>query len=510
MEYSFYIVVGASATGKGVLMEQLCKEGLWEKATKYSTRSYRGESDDIVKIGNDKLSKLEAREKTLKCQIDADTDSYDDTIKWELFDIQNSIREERLNIINTYCGDGHGVVYFLNGNFYGIQTDNILDKLKYTNVVVVCSDFNVISKLKSDALLSPFIRIVYIASTIDERELLRRYKSREEVSFNGIPDEIISNIENMSSMLSSAGRLRYLSKIEEIMPLLNEQWNGILPYFETIKTRATNIRLLYNRYIDHIDIIDCPILNFYDLEYMFVQQRNYINLGKEKAKKSAPPIFMVCAAPSSGKATLMSIVGGIGQVNNNIVITKKYAKREKRPTDGRDGMVAIGKNGDFQKYINNPEDIWSWSFHNGSTEYAVDISEIKENIKMGKAQIFISNIGQIKKARELFPENIVVLYLHATHESATKKHIREKRKSELIISAQKELGISINEALTRFEEDKIFLDKLNNLVEKDLQEIKEIHNSYSQNNYQIDHVLLNTGTNNDLIEQMINLINAYG
>jgi len=509
VENKFYIVIGASATGKGVLMEQLCKEGMWVKANKYSTRSYRGDSDDIIKIGNDKLTILEDREKTLKKEIDDTAISYDDAIKWELFDVQNSIREERLNVINQYCGNGHGVVYFLNGNFYGIQTDNICEKLKHNNVVVVCSDFNVITKLKLDKNLSPFIRILYIASTIDERELLRRYKAREEIAFKGIPDELIANIESMSSMLSSAGRLKYLSKIEEIMPLLNEQWNGILPYFETIKTRATNIRLLYNRYIDHISIIDCPILNFYDLEYMFEQQRNYIRSTSRLTPKCAPPVFMVCAAPSSGKATLMSIVGGIGKINNNIVITTKYAKREKRPTDGRDGMLAIGKNGDFKTYIHNPEDIWSWSFHNGTTEYAVDISEIKENIKKGKAQIFISNIGQIKKARELFPDNIVILYLHATHETATQKHIREKRKSELIMKIHQELNISIEDALSTFENSQSYQNELESLMQKDLKEIKEIHDSYRDNNCQIDHVLLNTGTNNDLIEQMINLINTY-
>lgn len=509
MEYYFYIIVGASATGKGALMDQLIKEKKWVKATKYSTRSYRGENDDIAKIGNERLFDLEKRESELKSQIENPLNQYDESLKWELFDIQNSIREERLNIINEYCGEGSGYVYFLNGNFYGIQTSGIFEKLKENNVVVVCSDFNIIAKLKKDKTLSPYVRVIYIASTIDERELLRRYKSRETITFDGIQEESILNIENISSTLASAGRLKYYSKMEEIIPLLNEQWNEVLPYFETIKTRATNIRLLYNRYIDHIDIIDCPILNFYDLEYMFTQQRNYINFGYKKTKKSSPPIFMVCAAPSAGKATLMSIVGGLGQVNNNIVITKKYAKRAKRPTDGRDGMVAIGKEGNFLDYIKDPKDVWSWSFHGGKTEYAVDIAEIKNNIAKGKAQIFISNIGQIERARELFPQNIVVLYLHATHESATKKHIKEKRKSEIILSIQKKYGESIKEASNIFEQNIQYTKELDDLVEKDIQEIKEIHYSYCENNYLIDHVLLNTGTNNDLIEQMINLINAY-
>lgn len=505
----FYIIVGASATGKGILMEQLCKEGLWQKATKYSTRSYRGSSDDIVKISNANLESLEKQEMSLKTRIDSSSGKYDDTLKWELFSIQNAIKEERLNVINQFCGNNKGVVYFLNGNYYGIQTDNILAMLENNNVVVVCSDFHVIDKLKKDDALSPRIRIVYIASTIDERELLRRYKSREDVTLNGIPDELISNIEGLSSVLAAAGRLKYLTKIEEVMPLLNEQWNSILPYFETIKTRATNIRLLYNRYIDHIQDIDCPILNFYDVDYMFEQQRNYIRNSSIRKSKKSPPVFMVCAAPSAGKATLMSIVGGLGKVNNNIVITTKYAKRDKRPTDGRDGMVSIGKNGRFEDYISDPQNIWSWSFHNSATEYAVDIGEIKKNIAKGLAQIFISNMGQISRARFLFPDNLVILYLHATHETATKRHIEEKRKSDILSGIQIRNNCSIEEAIDVFETNNSYKDSVSSMVQNDLSEIKDIHYQYKDCNYEIDHVLLNTGTNNDLIEQMVNLINSY-
>jgi len=114
---------------------------------------------------------------------------------------------------------------------------------------------------------------MYIATTIDERELLKRYKEREKTRFPDANKTIktINQIQNMSSILLSAGRLQYIVKIEETLPLLNEEWNQYVPYFDTIKTRAANIRALYNHYINNISSIDYVVLNFYDLEYMFKQ-----------------------------------------------------------------------------------------------------------------------------------------------------------------------------------------------------------------------------------------------
>ena len=347
---------------------------------------------------------------------------------------------------------------------------------------------------------------MYLASSIDERKLLERYKKREVVTFCE-QEKIIYQIREMSSVLLSASRLRYLSKIEEVLPLLNEQWNKSLPYFETIKTRSFNIRMLYNRYIDNIQDIDYSILNFYDLNFMFRQVRSILSSSKTRKKATFPPVFMVCAAPSSGKATLMEIVGDLGNINNNITITKKYARRGSRSTDGRDGMIAIGKNGKFENHISNKDDIWKWSFHNSVTEYAVSHSEIKDNIQKNIAQIFISNMEQIENARIFYPDNIVVLYLHATHESKTREHIEKKRTEEVFNGCD----FFKNEIVSLKDTDQI-LNKypelrtnISSLVENDMIEIKNVHDAFCKHNTNIDHVLLNTGTREDLVEQMINI-----
>ena len=547
MEHYFYILIGASASGKGTLMTHFCEEGLWERAKKYSTRGLRENdaNEDITPLINDEIIDLEKEEKELNKRKE-ENDS--EEARLDLFVVQNKLKDARLSMINKYCGGNKGIVYFLNGNFYGIQIDSIPERLQHTNVAVVCSDFHVIERLKSDSRLTERVRIVYIATTIDEKELLRRFKEREETKFDGISDASIQEINDYTSVLTSASRLKYYSKIEEVMPELNERWNSILPYFNTIKARATNIRLLYNRYIDHIAEIDCPILNFDSIEFMFGQLRNYILHSKPKRKFKSPPIFMVCAPQSSGKATLMNIVGGLGEVNKNIVITKKYADREERKTDLRDGMKALNKKGAaFFEEIKKLEgirddDIWSWNFHDGKNWYAVSLKEIRSNIEKGQAQIFISNIGQIKKARELFPDNLVVLYLHAAHKSETEKHIRDKRRHDTISKActsnciktidesdrnnksvkykwEKRDGVplSVAEAKELFEESCLLHEVYEEDVKASLNEIAKVFGtirdpktpSFADNNYNIDHVLLNTGTNNDLIEQMMNLINAY-
>jgi len=491
--YYLYILVAVSTGGKGVLMNQIRSEGLWKSASKYSTRDHRDADDDVVKITDEAV-------------LDVERNGLD-----------HEVRLARMRYINDVCGDGKGVVYYKNDYIYGVEIDEIIEGLESSNIVVVISDFHVIAELRAQENLKNRIKVMYLASTIDEREILRRYKNRESTDFDKQSNEtilVINKIEQMCSILSSAARLQYLTKIEEVLPLLNEQWNNYVPYFDTIKTRSLNIRMLYNRYIDNIKDIDYVLLNFYDLEYLFSQARNIIKSVQPKRKVLNPPVFMVCSALSSGKATLMEIIGDLGTIKNNIVITPKFAKRDARDTDGRDGMTAIGVSGSFNSYISDSKDVWKWNFHSSGTEYAIDHSVIRENIGNRRAQIFISNMAQIETARKIYPDNIVVLYLHATHETATKQHIKEKRKFELWREISKEMCAN-SDSLTDedekyiFENDKDIQCKLETLITSDLREINEVHQDYLKYNYLIDHVLLNTGTREDLVEQMINLISYY-
>jgi len=55
-----FVIVAASAVGKGTLINQMKKEGLWDTVIKFSTRDNRNEDDDVIKIVDEKIL---AREK---------------------------------------------------------------------------------------------------------------------------------------------------------------------------------------------------------------------------------------------------------------------------------------------------------------------------------------------------------------------------------------------------------------------------------------------------------------
>jgi len=504
-----FVLVAASAVGKGTLVNKLCEEGLWNKANKYSTRDYREEKDKTIE--KDDI-------------IPFDTEKIDDLSDHNPVDKQKKIkiREVRMNKLIKICGGGKGIVYYRNGNIYGICIDEIIEGLKKSHLSVVISDFKVIEELKKKERLKGRIKVMYLASTIDERELLKRYKSRQKTEF--LPNaertiKTISQIQNMSSILLSAGRLKYLTKIEETLPLLNEEWNQYVPYFDTIKTRATNIRMLYNRYVDNIALVDYVILNFYGLEYMYRQARNILKNIQPKREISNPPIFMVCAARASGKATLMEVIGDMGEVHGNIVITNKFAAYRRRyPTDGRDGMISLGlNNNDFKSAMEeklkckiNEEDIWDWGFKKREQKYAVCHKEIQQNIQNSKAQIFISNMNEIENAKKYYSNNIVILYLHATHATETRKHIESKFKFELEEEIRKNhIEYSEEKVKEEFINNKEIQELYMRKITDNENEIIEVHDEFCKHNINIDHILLNTGTREDLVEQMNNLINYY-
>lgn len=494
----FYILVAPSAVGKSDLLRKMESEGLWRGIRKISTRDVRikeGEKDDVEPIDDERLDGLGEKEKAL-------------------------LRSKRIEKIKDICGGDKGVVYYKNGNLYGITVQDVVNGLEQGNAVAIMSDFTAIHSLKENPTLSNRVITLYIASTIDERVLLKRFKQRETFSFNLGSDEqkkAVKNIRIFSSMLASAVRLNYMDRVEKVMPLLNEEWNSVLPYFETIKNRSANISKLYFQYIENIALIDYAILNFYDLEYMYAQCRNIIlsnnsvNMDSINSSPRKPPVFMVCAAPSSGKKTLMEIIGDLGEINNDIRITTKYAQRRPKATDGRDGMIAIGRDKAFEEYISNAENIWKWTFHKqeDATSYAVDKGEIEKNISDGIAQIFISNMGQIQNARKLYPNNLVVLYLHAAHETETRKHIELKAKESMVKRICEERHCSSEEAKEILKGNNIYNKMYTQSVLEKLSEIREIHQMFKQHNHEIDHVLLNTGTREDLVNQMEKLIEHY-
>lgn len=174
--YFLYILVAASAVGKSELMRQMQKEKLWEGVPKYSTRDVRykdGEIDDVKELDNMQIKDLPEEQR-------------------------QDARRERIKKLKEKCGAGKGIVYYKNGNMYGIVVEEVLKVLERTNAVVIISDFHAIAQLKTEFLeLCDRMRVLYIASTIDERVLLERYKKRETTEFNLAPEKEKETLKNI-------------------------------------------------------------------------------------------------------------------------------------------------------------------------------------------------------------------------------------------------------------------------------------------------------------------------
>ena len=73
----------------------------------------------------------------------------------------------------------------------------------------------------------------------------------------------------------------------------------------------------------------------------------------------------------------------------------------------------------------------------------------------------------------------------------------------------KEEGCSRQEAEQIRLSNHVYKENVEAYVDEKMEEIRAVHDSFLQHNHQINHVLLNTGTKEDLVEQMRNLIAYY-
>jgi guanylate kinase len=215
--------------------------------------------------------------------------------------------------------------------------------------------------------------------------------------------------------------------------------------------------------------------------------------------KAFPPIFVVAAASGAGKGILMETLDFIG--SDRVQVLSKLGKRPFKKEDKRDGMIAL-----FRKPDDPPpewpswwrddmretaskgefpsEYDFSWEFHKQAaghgTEYAVCSSEIERNLAAGKPQIVVSNIDQFRQFRARWPNHAVFVYLHRlVSDQDYRAYQMEKWKDD---SAQADTRIA---------------------------EKARVHQQYIDRIAEFDHVLLNTGYEEDLYDQMFRLLEFY-
>ncbi len=442
MKGRLYILTGASGCGKTTLLNSICdapalsKELRAIKARKHSTRKRRGPDDDCC---------------------------HSPTIDLNTFDI----------------------AYAINENLYGLKLSEIREAIDAgKNALIVISDFRIIRRLK-EALREAAV-CVYISSAIDPAKL-----QRVQLARHGFDPKVRarSRLKRQFSRLRSAARLNQWETVANCIGELNEDWKVLRPESDSTEVRVQRIRAFHTRYIDHIELFDHTILNYSEghSDEMTLQIRNLIrsyDAGELPHSFRWPPIFVVAAASGAGKATMMHMLHLIG--GDRVELITKMARREKKPGDKRDGMIAIG-----QKQF-PPEYDFRWEFHKPvkaaaedgrlafkGVQYSVSSGQINERLQEGKSQIVISNIQQFPAFRERYGDNVVFIYLHRL---SSREDIRKY---------QYENNDNPAEAKVRIEE------------------IERVHHDYLEHVAEFSHVLLNTTFPEDLYDQVFQLLEYY-
>lgn len=437
MSGCLYILSGASGCGKTTLLNSLCtsetaKELSIVKAPKFSERERRPNDpdDDIIHVKSIHLGEFD-------------------------------------------------IAYVINNTVYGIKLYEINRLLEEGgNCFIIISDLRVVRRLKG--IFGQRARSVYVASAIDPDRLHRI--QQERLGFR--PDAIQKSILSRHfERVNAAARLGWWDRVSGCVQELYTDWRAYATDSQSTEIRAQRIRAFYIRYIEYIQLFDHVILNYTEdrPEEMAKQMINLVKAGKRidelRNNRKYPPLFILAAASSSGKGTLMEMLNLIG--SDRISIVSKMAKRKPKENDKRDGMIAIGPDGEFP-----PTYDFRWIFHKKEelgvkgVEYAVSTGEIERNIEAKRAQIVVSNFEQFPIFRQRWPEHAIFLYLYrlSSSEDIRAHHygIYEPTEAEARIA-----------------------------------EIGEVHSNFIHHIPEIDHILLNTSFREDLYDQMFQLISHY-
>lgn len=466
MKPHLYVLSGASGCGKTTLLNQLCPsdgsvhpELRTVRAPKFSERAVRTAGpivDDVIHV---------------------------DRITATDFD----------------------VTYVINNNRYAIRTADIQNLLDQNlNPVIILSDFRVIRQLRDH--FGATLRALYVSSAIDPAQLRRIQRERQGFS----PDETQKAVlSHHFHRVSAAARLGWWDRVSDCVGKLEEDWRAYAKDAVSTEVRAQRIRAFHIRYVDYLDLFDHVVLNYTEDQptEMFDQVRTIITSGdhfERFAAKSKPPLFVVAAASGTGKGTMMEMLTLLG--GDRIAVVSKVALRGRKSDDRRDGMIPLlgGNDSDSDRswpswWTNAmkevalrgeipPEYDLRWVFHQGKSgpaankgvTYAVSSQEIKANMQAGRPQILVSNMQQFQRFRDLWPANLVALYLHRL----TTAH--EHREFQLRKWADDPVAAEIR-----------------------IREKETVHGDYVRGVAEFDHVLLNTSFEEDLFDQLFRLLEVY-
>lgn len=183
-----------------------------------------------------------------------------------------------------------------------------------------------------------------------------------------------------------------------------------------------------------------------------------------------PKLVLVVGTPGSGKDLLIRAVNDLGAQHAQIV--PKHTSRTRRPDDGKE-MICIGD----PEYNLKACDL---TYENFGDLYGMETSLIWSGLRKGIFQVaVISNITALNNLKKLFGELVMLVYVHS-----------EMRADEYLNA---EAGS----------------DQNSEYIRKRVEKYHAAHDVYLRNFLAFDHVLIYTGVQEDLFDQIFRLFRAY-
>jgi len=185
---------------------------------------------------------------------------------------------------------------------------------------------------------------------------------------------------------------------------------------------------------------------------------------------SKSKIFLVVGSPGSGKDILIQAVNDMGSLHAKVI--PKHTSRERQTDDGKEMICSNDKNFDLENC-----DI---TYTNYKTHYGIKSETLWEGLKKEVIQVIvISNVDAINKIISFFGENVISIFVHSQKSGENYKIEQEK------LGLPKEY---INERYLNF---------------------KKAWDIYFKNINLFKHVLIYSGSKEDLFDQIFRLFHYY-
>jgi len=183
-----------------------------------------------------------------------------------------------------------------------------------------------------------------------------------------------------------------------------------------------------------------------------------------------PKLVLVVGTPGSGKDLLIRAVNDLGAQHAQIV--PKHTSRARRPDDGEE-MICFDDPGHNLSACD-------LTYENFGDRYGVETSLIWNGLRRGVFQVaVISNIEALNTLKRLFGDLVILVYVHS--EIQADEYLQAEATSE----------------------------RNSEYVRKRAEKYQAAHDVYLRNFLAFDHVLIYTGVQEDLFDQIFRLFRAY-